>query len=139
MDFWRNFSRSGRMRQLWKNLGQMCPLTTWHSPNIQKNYLHFNIMQDLKVSPVTSIHITSTKICIYEGNSSALLQNFLQLLPFHTMFLQTFHNQPYWQFKTIFIKKKKIVEIFLCMSLFCDNFFSYTTTAPNFIYSCFYM
>ena len=114
------------MRQLWKNLGQMCPLTTYHSPNIQKNYLHFNIMQDQKVSHVTSIHITSTKICIYEGNSSALLQNFLQLLPFHTMFLQTFHNQPYWQFKTIFIKKKENVEIFLCMSLFCDNFFLLT-------------
>ena len=111
------------MRQLWKNLGQMCPLTTCHSPNIQKNYLHFNTMQDQKVSHVTSIHITSTKICIYEGNSSALLQNFLQLLPFHTMFLQTFHNQPYWQFKTIFIKKKKIVEIFLFMSLLCENFF----------------
>lgn len=113
------------MRQLWKNLGQMCPLTTYHSPNIQKNYLHFNTMPDQKVSHVTSIHITSTKICICEGNSSVLLQNFLQLLPFHTMFLQTFHNQPYWQFKTIFIKKKKkkIVEIFLCMSLFCDNFF----------------
>ena len=112
------------MRQLWKNLGQMCPLTTCHSPNIQKNYLHFNIMQDQKVSHVTSIHITSTKICIYEGNSSALLQNFLQLLPFHTMFLQTFHNQPYWQFKTIFIKKKrKLRKFFLCMSLFCDNFF----------------
>ena len=112
------------MRQLWKNLGQMCPLTTYHSPNIQKNYLHFNTMPDQKVSHVTSIHITSTKICICEGNSSALLQNFLQLLPFHTMFLQTFHNQPYWQFKTIFIKKtKKIVEIFLYMSLFCDNFF----------------
>lgn len=111
------------MRQLWKNLGQMCPLTTCHSPNIQKNYLHFNTMQDQKVSHVTSIHITSTKICIYEGNSSVLLQNFLQLLPFHTMFLQTFHNQPYWQFKTIFIKKKKIVEIFLFMSLLCENFF----------------
>ena len=95
------------MRQLWKNLGQMCPLTTYHSPNIQKNYLHFNTMPDQKVSHVTSIHITSTKICICEGNSSVLLQNFLQLLPFHTMFLQTFHNQPYWQFKTIFIKKKK--------------------------------
>ena len=113
------------MRQLWKNLGQMCPLTTYRSPNIQKNYLHFNTMQYQKVSHVTSIHITSTKICIYEGNSSALLQNFLQLLPFHTMFLQTFHNQPYWQFKTIFIKKKKrkLWKFFLCMSLFCDNFF----------------
>ena len=111
------------MRQLWKNLGQMCPLTTCHSPNIQKNYLHFNTMQDQKVSHVTSIHITSTKICIYEGNSSALLQNFLQLLPFHTMFHQTFHNQPYWQFKTIFIKKRKLWKFFLCMSLFCDNFF----------------
>ena len=111
------------MRQLWKNLGQMCPLTTCHSPNIQKNYLHFNTMQDQKVSHVTSIHITSTKICIYEGNSSALLQNFLQLLPFHTMFLQTFHNQLYWQFKTIFIKKRKLWKFFLCMSLFCDDFF----------------
>ena len=111
------------MRQLWKNLGQMCPLTTYHSPNIQKNYLHFNTMPDQRVSHVTSIHITSTKICICEGNSSVLLQNFLQLLPFHTMFLQTFHNQPYWQFKTIFIKKKKIVEIFLFMSLLCENFF----------------
>ena len=111
------------MRQLWKNLGQMCPLTTCHSPNIQKNYLHFNTMQDQKVSHVTSIHITSTKICIYEGNSSALLQNFLQLLPFHTMFLQTFHNQLYWQFKTIFIKKRKLWKSFLCMSLFCDDFF----------------
>lgn len=114
------------MRQLWKNLGQMCPLTTCHSPNIQKNYLHFNTMQDQKVSHVTSIHITSTKICIYEGNSSALLQNFLQLLPFHTMFLQTFHNQPYWQFKTIFIKKRKLWKFFLCLSLFCDNFFLLT-------------
>ena len=112
------------MRQLWKNLGQMCPLTTYHSPNIQKNYLHFNTMPDQKVSHVTSIHITSTKICIYEGNSSVLLQNFLQLLPFHTMFLQTFHNQPYWQFKTIFIKKKrKLWKFFLCMSLLCENFF----------------
>ena len=112
------------MRQLWKNLGQMCPLTTYHSPNIQKNYLHFNTMPDQRVSHVTSIHITSTKICIYEGNSSALLQNFLQLLPFHTMFLQTFHNQPYWQFKTIFIKKKrKLWKFFLCMSLLCENFF----------------
>lgn len=112
------------MRQLWKNLGQMCPLTTYHSPNIQKNCLHFNTMPDQKVSHVTSIHITSTKICICEGNSSVLLQNFLQLLPFHTMFLQTFHNQPYWQFKTIFIKKKrKLWKFFLCMSLFCDNFF----------------
>lgn len=111
------------MRQLWKNLGQMCPLTTYHSPNIQKNYLHFNTMPDQRVSHVTSIHITSTKICIYEGNSSVLLQNFLQLLPFHTMFLQTFHNQPYWQFKTIFIKKRKLWKFFLCMSLFCDNFF----------------
>ena len=112
------------MRQLWKNLGQMCPLTTYHSPNIQKNYLHFNTMPDQRVSHVTSIHITSTKICIYEGNSSVLLQNFLQLLPFHTMFLQTFHNQPYWQFKTIFIKKKrKLWKFFLCMSLLCENFF----------------
>ena len=112
------------MRQLWKNLGQMCPLTTYHSPNIQKNYLHFNTMPDQKVSHVTSIHITSTKICICEGNSSVLLQNFLQLLPFHTMFLQTFHNQPYWQFKTIFIKKKrKLWKFFLCMSLLCENFF----------------
>lgn len=100
------------MRQLWKNLGQMCPLTTYRSPNIQKNYLHFNTMQYQKVSHVTSIHITSTKICIYEGNSSALLQNFLQLLPFHTMFLQTFHNQPYWQFKIIFIKKRKLWKFF---------------------------
>ena len=114
------------MRQLWKNLGQMCPLTTYRSPNIQKNYLHFNTMQYQKVSHVTSIHITSTKICIYEGNSSALLQNFLQLLPFHTMFLQTFHNQPYWQFKIIFIKKRKLWKFFLCMSLFCDNFFLLT-------------
>ena len=112
------------MRQLWKNLGQMCPLTTYRSPNIQKNYLHFNTMQDQKVSHVTSIHITSTKICICEGNSSVLLQNFLQLLPFHTMFLQTFHNQPYWQFKTIFIKKKKKEN---CGNFFCVCHFSVIT------------
>ena len=111
------------MRQLWKNLGQMCPLTTYHSPNIQKNYLHFNIMQDQKVSHVTSIHITSTKICICEGNSSALLQNFLQLLPFHTMFLQTFHNQPYWQFKIIFIKKRKLWKFFCACRFSVKTFF----------------
>lgn len=103
MDLYRNFSKSGRRKQLWKNWEQMYQHTSCHTPDTQRNHSLFNTMHNLKVSPVTFIPMVSTKICIYEGNSWTLPQNFLQLLPFHTTCHQTFHNQPFWWFRIMLI------------------------------------
>ena len=103
MDFYKSFKKNGRKKQLWKDWEQTWQRTSCLTTLIKKSHFLSSTMPLQKVSPVTFIPIVSTKISIYEGNRWTVPQNFLRLLPYHTMYHLIFHSQQFWWFRILML------------------------------------